>query len=533
MKNYIKKIVGLTLVAAMSLSLLAGCGGQQEAPAKEAPGKATVEEKTPAAPQNGEKKDTAILATSGEPTRFYPCGPEGSNGNDYLVLNNIYDTLVFLDADGSLKPCLATEWSVSDDGLCYTFKIREGVKFHDGSALTPEDIVFSFDQSVQNSTGKALIINYDHAEVAEDNTVKIYLTAPYAAFLNGCASRAGGIISKAYYESVGGEGYQKAPIGTGPYKFISAVSGDAVTLEAFEDYWNGPAAIKNISIRIMTDASTQIISLENGDIDAINSPAISSCLNLNENSGATWSSADSAGRVTLHLSSNKGQPAADPNFRKAVQYAINKDDVIAGTTEGYATRLDIDMCTSYSGYPEGYKVIERDMEKAKEYLAASNYNNEPFEIIVVAGSECDSAAQIIQAQLMEIGINCVITALDTPTFNDMWYGGTYGGMIRKTSSSLMDADGFLNFFMATEADYAQTLNNQHPRTKEIYDLGMEARKAQGDARKDLYLQMVDICTDEAYEVPLFAAPVTMAYRADLQGVKVYPLGVVYFYDWSW
>ncbi|MDO5408057.1 MAG: ABC transporter substrate-binding protein [Eubacteriales bacterium] len=533
MKKRIGKVIGLTLVAAMSMSLLAGCGGQKAPTEAPVAGESTAGESAPADGQSGEKKDSAILATSGEPTRFYPCGPEGSNGNDYLVLNNIYDTLVFLNADGTLKPCLATEWSVSEDGLCYTFKIREGVKFHDGSEMTPEDVVFSFDQSVQNSTGKALIINYDHAEVGEDNTVNIYLTAPYAAFLNGCASRAGGIISKAYFESAGAEGYQEAPIGTGPYKFVSAVSGDTVTLEAFEDYWNGPAAIKNIYIRIMTDATTQIISLENGDIDAINAPAISNCLNLNEQSGAVWESGDSAGRVTLHLSSNKGQPAADDNFRKAVQYAINKEDVIAGTTEGYASRIDIDMCASYSAHPEGYKVIERDVEKAKEYLAASNYNNEEFEIIVVAGSECDAAAQIIQAQLMEIGINCVINAVDTPTFNDMWYGGTYGGMIRKTSSSLLDADGFLNFFMATEANYAQTLNNQHPRTKEIYDLGMEARKAQGEDRKELYRQMVDICTDEAYEVPLFADTATIAYRADLQGIKVYPLGVVYFYDWTW
>lgn len=531
MKKNIRRLLVMTLVVAMSLALLTGCGGQKEEAAPEEQKETAAEEKH--AETEATAKDTAILATGGEPTRFYPCGPEGSNGNDYLVLNNVYDTLVFLDADGTLKPCLATEWSISDDGLCYTFKIREGVKFHNGTEMTAEDVVFTFDQAVQNSTGKALIINYDHAEIADENTVNIYLTAPYAAFLNGCASRAGGIISKAYFEEVGDAGYQKAPVGTGPYKFVSAVSGDTITLEAFEDYWNGCASIKNILIRTMTDASTQVISLENGDIDAICTPSISSCLNMDKESGAIWESGDSAGRVTLHISSNKGQPGEDTNFRKAVQYAINKEDVLAGATEGYATRIDIDMCPSYSGHPQGYKVIERDVEKAKEFLEASNYNNEEFQIIVEAGSVSDSAAQIIQAQLMEIGINCVINAVDTPTFNDMWYAGTYGGMIRKTSSSLMDADGFLNFFMATEANYAQTLNNQHPRTKEIYDLGMEARKAQGEDREAIYLQMVDICTDEAYEVPLFADTTTMAYRSDLKGVKIYPLGVVYFYDWSW
>lgn len=530
MKKNLRKTLALLLAGTLSFALLSACAG--DTPAASDPGGSQSQSPAGGSQAPGGARDSATLATSGEPTRFFPCGAEGSNGNDYLVLNNIYDTLVFLDADGSLKPCLAETWSVSEDGLCYTFNLRSGVKFHDGSDMTAEDVVYTFDLSVQNSTGKALIINYDHAEAVDGSTVKIYLTAPYAAFLNGCASRAGGIISKAYYEKEGPEGYQKAPIGTGPYQFVSAVSGDTITLKAFPDYWNGEAAIKNIYIKTMTDASTQIIALENGDIDAIRSPSISSCLNLNQASGATWASGDSAGRVTLHISSNAGQPGENTDFRKAVQYAVNKEDVILGATEGYATRIDIDMCASYSGHPEGYKVVEQDVEKAKEYLAASGYQNEEFQIIVEAGTVSDTAAQIIQAQLMEIGINCKVNAVDTPTFNDMWYAGTYGGMIRNTSSSLLDADGFLNFFMATEANYAQTLNNQHARTKEIYDLGMEARKAQGDARKELYLQMVDICTDEAYEVPLFANTSTMAYRADLQGVKIYPLGVVYFYDWS-
>ena len=205
MKKNLRKTLALLLAGAMSLALLSGCNGDQ--PSSSDAGSSQPPSSNSAA--LGGAKDSATLATSGEPTRFFPCGAEGSNGNDYLVLNNIYDTLVFLDADGTLKPCLAESWDVSEDGLCYTFHLRSGVKFHDGSAMTAEDVVYTFDLSVQNSTGKALIINYDHAEAVDDTTVKIYLTAPYAAFLNGCASRAGGIISKAYYEKEGEEGYQK------------------------------------------------------------------------------------------------------------------------------------------------------------------------------------------------------------------------------------------------------------------------------------------------------------------------------------
>ncbi len=476
------------------------------------------------------KKDTVTMASGYEATRFFSAGPDGSNNNDLPVLNNIYDPLVYVKPDGSLEPALAESWSVSEDGKVYTFKIRQDVKFHDGSVLTAEDVAYSFDIAIQNSVGKALLINYDYSEVVDDTTVNVYLTDPYAPFIKGVASRAGYIFSKKHHETVGVEGYLKEPIGTGAYKFISAVSGDTVTLEAFEDYWNGAPKIKTVYIKTMSDASTQVIALENGDVDVLLSPSISSCINMNTDAGVSWDTADSAGRVTLHISTNEGTPGIDDNFRKAVQYAINKADVIEGATEGYATQIDIDMCENYSAYPDNFDVIEKDVEKAKEYLSKSSYNNEPFEILVQVGTTYDTAAQIIQAQLINVGINCTIQAVDAATFTDIWYAGAYDGMIRNTTSSLMDADGFLNFFMAT--DYAPTNNNQHPRTKEIYELGLEARVVKEDQRKELYAEMVNIVTEEAYEVPLFANTNVMAYRTDLKGIEIHPLTYVKFADWS-
>lgn len=479
------------------------------------------------------EKDTLTIGTAAEATKFFASSKDGSNNNDYVVvINNLYNTLVNLNADGQIEPALATEYTVSEDGLCYTFTLREGVKFHDGSVMTAEDVAFSLNTSAPLANGKALLINYDRAEVVDDKTVSVYLTAPYAGFINGVASRVGMIFSKAYYEQVGPEGYLSNPIGTGPYKLVSAVSGDTITLEAFDEYWGGAPAIKKVYLKVISDASTQIIALENGDVDMLLSPAISSCLTLDTTKGVNWVYGPSAGRVTLHISSNPGNPSHDDiNFRRAVQSAINKEDIVLGAMEGYATIIDIDMCPSYAGRPEGYEVVPYDVEKAKEYLAQSKYNGEEFQILVQAGTVYDTVAQIVQAQLMEIGINCTVNAVDSATFTDMWYGGQYGGMIRKTNSSLLDADGFLNFFMAT--DYAPTNNNQHPRTQEIYDLGMEARAAQGEARKELYLKAVNIVTEEAYEVPLFADSNTLAYNEGLDGVEVHPLGIVNLFNLSW
>jgi peptide/nickel transport system substrate-binding protein len=230
------------------------------------------------------------------------------------------------------------------------------------------------------------------------------------------------------------------------------------------------------------------------------------------------------------MNSSPRYPGEDKNFRKAVQAAINKKEIIDGTTEGLASQLDIDMTAAYSGRPTGYTVVKHDLNKAKEYLKASKYKGEPFELLVQAGTISDAVAQIIQAQLMQIGINATVKAVDTATHVELWYAGTFGGMIRVTVSSLIDADGFLNNFMT--GNYAPTKNNQFPRTKEIYDLGIKGRAAQGEARKTLYLQAVNIVTEEAYHIPLFAGVNTLAYRETLQGAKVHPLNLLFFHDWS-
>ena len=110
------------------------------------------------------QKDSLVIGTGAEATRFFPANEKGTNGNDYaVVIANLYDSLVRMNAQGEIVPALATEWSVSEDGLCYTFTLREGVKFHDGSLMTADDVVFSLEMSAPLANGKALLINYDHA----------------------------------------------------------------------------------------------------------------------------------------------------------------------------------------------------------------------------------------------------------------------------------------------------------------------------------------------------------------------------------
>lgn len=480
-----------------------------------------------------ESKTSATLATAGEPLKFYALSPQGCNGDDNLVLSNVYDCLTFLNADGSISPALAESWEISSDGLVYTFHLRKGVKFHDGSEMTAEDVKFTLDKGAAGPLGNALLVNYDHVNIIDDYTVELHLKAPYAAFLYCIASRVAGISSKAHFDAVGDEGYLKAPIGTGPYKFVSAVAGDTITLEAFDGHWRGKAPIDTIYIRTMTDKTTQIISLENGDIDAVRNPSIDACIKLDASLGVTWTRMDSAFHVALYLAEWGGSPAEDLNFRKAVQSAVNKNDVNEGVNEGYAAILEIDIPANYGGYPVGFKTVPYDLEQAKQYLAASNYDGKEFSILTKVGSAYETAAIIIQAQLIELGINCTVNAVDNATYSSLWESGNFGSIIVIGASSMMDSDGLMPIFSPPEAGWTYSQNAQYGRTREIYAILQEGRATQGDARRDIYRKAVDIITDEAYTVPLYTEIQTVAYNDGLEGVTGHCLGTYNFYNWKW
>ena len=476
---------------------------------------------------------SVILATSGEPYRFYALSDEGCAGDDNLVLSNVYDCLTFLEADGSISPGLAERWEISDDGLCYTFYLRRGVKFHNGTELTARDVKFTYDKGAAGPLGSGLFINFESCEIVDDYTVEIRLTAPYAGFLYGVASRLGGICSLDYYNEVGDEGYLEAPIGTGPYMLTEAITGEKIVLTAFEDYWRGTPAIDEVTIAIVPNVSTQIIGLENGDYDAVRNPPIDACSHLDGNPDISWDYTDSTGRITLYLAAWGGRLGEDLNFRRAIQCGIDKQEVNIATSSGYATILDIDMCPMYGGYPEeGIVTVDYDPEQAREYLEASGYAGENFDILVKSGTGEETAAKVIQSQLIELGINCSVTAVDNTTYSELQYSGTFDSIIREQLSSMVDADGASTYFNTTPG-YAYTKNCKYPLAETIYPLFVKGREVQGDEREPYYVEACNLITEEAYLVPLYNGLIAVAYSSGLQGVEAHCLGTYNFYHWSW
>lgn len=524
-----KKTLALAL-ALMMLITLAACGNSNATPATESSSSIATNPPTeaPTEASTAPAKDSVVIITASEPSHFDMVG-DTSSQNDVIVLNNIYDSLVTIDANSEYHPSLAESWEMAEDGMSYTFKLRQDVAFHNGYKFTAEDVKFTLEGVNARNNGSSLFANFTDAEVIDDYTVKLNLSAPYAAFLTGLASRDGFIQSKQLYEEIGHDGYQEKPIGTGPYKFVSRESGSSVTMVANEDYWGGAPAIKNVTIQIISEASTQMITLEAHEADVLLQPALATVLKLTSDT-VSWAYTSSAARTTLNFYCGETSVAHDVNFRKAVQCAINKSDVLMGAMEGYGEIIDIDMSPSYTGRPVDYVPAPAyDVDAAKEYLKAAGYNGEEFKLIVTTGTTAELAANIIQNQLTEVGINCTVGAYDSSTFTSMWRSGEYDGVIRSNQSSVMDAEALYTFFRKDS-----TIPNDFDRIDEIEPLLLKGRVMEnGPDRVALYTQVVDIITEEAYQVPLYSDINLIAYDSSLNGVVAHPLNFYHIADWNW
>lgn len=446
-----------------------------------------------------------------------------------ISLANLYDTLYTYDDDMNVVPELAESCDISDDGLTYTIKIKEGVLFHNGEEMTAEDVAWSLNFSSAEGDSGYMLGTFESAEAVDTYTVEITLSAAFSPFLNCLSARCAYIADKSHFEAIGGtiDAYEADPIGSGPYQFVSREVGASTTLEAFEDYWDGPANIKNLCIKYITDANTQMISLESGEIDVMVTPPLSSLVLLN-NDNLDWTWGNSASRVFFSLNVAPDRPTGDLNLRKAMQSLINREDILAAVNEGYGEIADICVPTGYTARPTDYHVVPEDLEKAQEYLDASSYNGEKLTLIVSSGTSNEKAANIFQAQCNQLGINVEVTPLDSATFNEVKNAGEFDLTAENAMSSMLDCD-MLYGSIGPDAPISR-----YQYQDEINRLCEEGRVGKTvEERIASYTDLINLITDEVLEITCFYDVVPVAYNKALSGVKVHMLKMFNFHDWSW
>jgi len=243
------------------------------------------------------------------------------------VASLIFDGLVEYGANNKIVPGIAEDWTVSDDGLVYTFQLREGVMFHNGEELTAEDVQYTYERILDPEFGSGLrakVESIQDIEVVDDYTIRFTLSEPYAPFILGMTF---GIVPKAYVEEVGDEELARNPIGAGPFKLEEWDSGNQIVLSAFEDHWNKVPKLKKVIIRPITESATQAMELRSGGIDFGVNLDVGQLESFIDNDDFKVKTAAGAGINFIGFNFDM-EPTSELKFREAVIQAVPFDQMI-------------------------------------------------------------------------------------------------------------------------------------------------------------------------------------------------------------
>jgi len=434
MKNFKGSLFYLGLLVFLVFAMLAftGCGGED---AVDEPDGVDTDDEVP-----GESVLRVALQTN--PNTIEPATGDTRTASN--VAWSIFNSLVWLNDEGVVVPSLAESWEISDDGLVYTFKLREDVVFHNGYPFTADDVVFTWERG----QGSDITYREDFLAIAEmvktdDYTVEARLDAPNA-FILLLMNEHWGILSQQYHEEVGEEGYLQNPVGTGPFKFVEWRAGDRIVLEAFEDYWEeGYPKVDRVIYRPIPDTSTRFAALVNDDIDIVS--------NLGPEQADAVVAADGVSLVTYgqdrvyyvtfnNMSTGIGTPIEDKLVRQAMSYAIDYDAIIDRLFDGYAERVSGFIIPGNLGHDPSVTPYPYDPDKARELLADAGYPD-GFAIEMAGPSETytnfEQVLQAVAGYWAEIGIDVDLQFMEsgmfwdlqanrelTPLFGDSWSSST-------------------------------------------------------------------------------------------------------------
>lgn len=518
-----KKIVLLFTLALLAVAVV-GCGGGDK---KEGTA-------------NNAKAKTFVFAQGSDPRGLDPAFVD--DGESANVMVNIYDGLLRYKADSTeVEPALATEWSSSADGKEWTFKLRQGVKFHDGTPFNADAVVYSISRQLPpQRTDDMPYASFTYGPVqkvekVDDYTVKFVLNEPYAPFLaNMAMALAAPIVSPTAVEKYGKD-FIENPVGTGAFKFVEWKKGQQIVLEANKDYWDGAPKTDKLVVRIIKENSVRANALKTGEINAMTGVDPNDVKML-EDAGIKVDKLPGMNINYLAFFSNK-KPFDNPKLREAVSRAINRENLISYLYQGLAELPNGVLPSFLPGYDKSLKPYDYDPEKAKQLLAEAGYPNglkvtlltyatvRPYNPV---GGEKLAAA--IQADLRKVGIE-----VEIKTYPWKEYKEIYTPEIVKDGDMMLygwtgdngDPDNFLSLLETKEIK--STLNAGKYSNAKVDELLAKGRTAKTmEERNAAYSEMQKIIQQEAPWVFLSHSKDMAAWGKNVEGVGHHPVGVMLF-----
>ena len=539
-----KKLVSALLCTAMTAAVLSGCGGKSE-PATDAAqtsadaaGAEITEAATAAAaenltefaqvPEDVDREQTLTFAQGADPRGLDPALVDDGESSKPIV--QMYEGLTqFGDSNTEVEPCLAESWEISDDGLTYTFKLKQGVKFHDGTDFNAEAVKYNIDRQTINKTEDMLYADFVYGDVAEcnvidDYTVEIKLTKASTPFLNNLAMSLGAPMVSPTACEAAGNNLNEAPCGTGPYKFVRWDKNEAVVLERFDDYWGDKGVSKEIVFRTITDNSARVVALTNGEVDIIDGIdanvvdqiTAAGCL-LNKTEG-----------MNINYLAYNTERITDPEVRKALSQAVNVPELVQSLYRGYASQATSILPSFMPGYSADVTQTEYNPEEAQKVLADKGvtelhmlaYTN-PRPYNTATGQ---TLAEALQGYWSKVGITCTIDAYDWTTYKEKIGTGDYDVCLYGWIGDNGDPDNFLNLLDSEdiEINLAQYHDEEYSQM-----LAAAASLPNGDERNAAYGEMEQKIADENVWLPISHQENLAAYVSNVQNFIYHPTGNTY------
>ena len=433
------------------------------------------------------------------------------------VLFNLYEGLVKPDSSGELQPAIASDYSISEDATTYTFTLREGVKFHDGSMVTAEDVKYSIDRCADTTNGEPLVEAYSNIKsvnIVDEKTVEVVLNTADSDFL---ANMTTAIIPAS------NENPDTDPIGTGPYKYVSRSPQENFVVEKFDEYWGTPANIENVTFRVCANADSIVMNLQGGSIDMFARLTTTQASQLGDQFDVLEGTMNLVQALYLN---NAVEPFIDERVRQALCYAVDPQGIMDLISDGKGTEIGSSMFPAFEKYymPELNDVYNQDYDKAKELLAEAGYPN-GFSFTITVPSNYQQhidTAQVLVEQLKNIGVTAEIELVEWETWvSEAYTNRNFEATVVGVDASSLTASALLSRFVSDAPNNFINFSNAD------YDAAYARAEAAVDdeEKTEGFKECERLLAEHAANVYIQDLPCLVALNKKYAGYEFYPLYV--------
>lgn len=429
-----KKYQALLAALLAGILLVAGCSGG---------GSSSTSEESSGGGEEGKEQTTLTIAQSSDIPAMDPQNSLSTTGD--RVFRNMFSRLFYRDANMEIQPELVDTYENVDD-TTWQFKLKEGVTFHNGDPLTAEDVKFSLERVMTDDTLKEYTYFQQFLEVnaLDELTVEIKTDGPMPTILPLLAKSGSDVLPKKYFEEVGVEGFQKNPVGSGPYKYVEWIRDDRVVLEKFEEYFGEAPKWEEVVVRAIPESSTRVGELLTKGVDIATDIPPNEWERVNGEEGVSLVKGDTTRVMLIMLRHTDGFVTSDPKVREAIDLAINEKAIVDSVLKGTAVPVRSRVPEGVIGAnPELYDTYVYDVEKAKQLLAEAGYED-GLELTFTAPKGRypldGEVAQLVAGMLGEVGIKVNLELLESSAFLDKYNSKSNEEMIMiGLADGLLDA----------------------------------------------------------------------------------------------